>query len=88
MPTVQAIIVHKAEPWTPTEGSLLLLFKDFGMKIWLRPEQMLNYNAIDHMDNHHFQEFIINDFVSENIRIAIVQRKLELLYYKKGRKIK
>ncbi len=57
MSTVSAIVVHKAEEWTPTVGSLLLLFKDFGMKIWLRPEQILNYNAINHLDNHHFQQF-------------------------------
>ena len=28
MAIVRAIVVHKAEQWTPTVGSLLLLFRD------------------------------------------------------------
>ena len=84
--TVQAIVVHKAEPWNATEGSLLLLFKDWGAKVWLKPGQIKNYKEIKHHDNAHFQEFEVSETIHEMIQYDIRKKRQELLQYKKGRK--
>ena len=86
MAIVRAIVVHKAEAWTPTVGSLLLLFKDFGLKMWFRPEQIQNYSELNHDDHYHFQNFLFDDNVYEHIRLSKSARKLDLLKYRKGRK--
>ena len=83
---VKAYIVHKAEPWNKTAGSLLLLFEEFGAKLWLNPRQIENYDKINHFDNYHPQEIEVLEDVGEEIRITILQKKLELLKYKKGKK--
>ena len=84
---MKAYIIHKAEPWNKTTGSLLLLFKEFGYKIWLNPRQLENYNQLNHDDHYHEQEIEIKEDIAEMIRIGILQKKLELLKYKKGGKI-
>ncbi|BDI54910.1 MAG: hypothetical protein [Thorarchaeia virus VerdaV2] len=84
---MRAFIVHKAEPWNLTVGSLLLLFKDFGYKIWLNPRQIENYDELNHDDHYHEQEIEVLDDIGEMIRIGILQKKLQLLKYKKGAKI-
>ena len=84
---MKAFIVHRAETWNTTAGSLLLLFKDFGYKIWLNPRQIENYDELNHYDNHHEQDFEFKEDIAEMIRIGIYQRKYELLKYKKGAKI-
>ena len=86
MAIVRAIVVHKAEQWTPTVGSLLLLFRDFGLKMWFRPEQIKNYSDINHEDNAHFQDFEVNGDVLEHIRLSSNMRMQDLLKYRKGRK--
>jgi len=80
-------VVHKAEAWNSTVGSLLLLFKDFGYKIWLNPRQIENYDKINYNDNYHEQEIEVLEDIGEMIRLGILQKKLELLKYKKGAKI-
>ncbi len=84
---MKAFIVHKAELWTKTVGSLLLLFREFGYKCWLKPEQIENYDAINLFDHHHEQDFEFKEDIAEMIRIGIYQHKYELLKYKKGAKI-
>ena len=84
---MKAFIVHKAEGWHNV-GSLLLLFREFGYKIWLNPRQILNYITLQHYRPELEQEieFTHND-IEEMVRIGINQRKYELLKYKKGAKI-
>ena len=86
MAIVRAIVVHKAEAWTPTVGSLLLLFRDYGLKMWFRPEQINNYKHINHDDHDFFQDFEVFDHVAEHIRLSTIARKLDLLKYRTGRK--
>ena len=80
---IKAIVVHKAEAWNTTEGSLLLLFKDWGTKVWLNPEQVENYKEVNHFDNSEFQEFEVSEAVYESIQYYIRKKRLELLEYKK-----
>ncbi|GAG24173.1 unnamed protein product [marine sediment metagenome] len=82
---MKAYIIHKAEAWNNTSGSLLLLFKEFGYKIWLNPRQIENYNELNHFDNHHEQEIVVLPDIEEMIKIGIEQQKHELLKYKKRR---
>ena len=84
---MKAFIIHKAEGWH-NDGSLLLLFRDFGYKIWLRPGQILNYDSLNHYKPGLEQnvEFTHTN-TEEMIRIGFEQKKLELLKYKKGGKI-
>lgn len=84
---MKAFVVHKAEPWNLTVGSLLLLFKDFGYRMWLNPRQINNYDEINHDDHYHEQEIEFDEDIAEMIRIGILQKKLELLKYKKGLKL-
>ena len=83
---LKAFIVHKAQPWNKTEGSLLLLFKEFGMKMWLQPRFIDNYNDLNH-DTQAEQNIEVSEETGEMIRIGIYQKKNELLKYKKGAKI-
>ena len=84
---MKAFIVHKAEPWNLTVGSLLLLFKEYGYKIWLNPRQIENYDELNHDDHYHEQEIVVKEDIAEGIRIGILQHKLALLKYKKGAKL-
>jgi len=86
MSVLKAIVVHKAEPWNATQGSLLLLFEQWGAKAWLKPDQIKNYKDIKHHDNGHFQEFEVSEMIYEHIQYIIRNKKQELLRYKKGRK--
>jgi len=81
--TISAIVVHKAEPWNTTEGSLLLAFEEWGTTIWLKPEQIKNYDGINHFDNINFQEFLVSDFVYYAIQHDIRTKREEVLKYKK-----
>ena len=81
---MKAYIVHKAEAWNTTIGSLLLLFRDFGYKIWLNPKQIENYNELNHYDNQHEQNIELLPDIEELIKMGITQEKYELLKYKKG----
>ena len=83
---MKAFIIHKAEGWHNV-GSLLVLFREFGYKIWLKPNQVLNYNALTLHNPQIEQEVKFNEDIREMIRIGIVQRKLDLKKYKKGAKI-
>ena len=84
---MKAFIVHKAEPWNLTVGSLLLLFKEFGYKTWLNPLLIENYDELNHDDHYHEQEIEVKEDIAELIRLGILQHKLALLKYKKGGKI-
>lgn len=84
---MKAYVIHVAEPWTRTKGSLLLLFKEFGYKIWLNPRQVDNYDSLT-LHNPQLEQFIlVGEDIEEMIRIGTEQRKLDLMKYKKGAKI-
>ena len=84
---MKAFVIYKSEGWH-NNGSLLLLFREFGYKIWLRPGQILNYNSLNYYKPLLEQEieFTHND-IEEMIEIGIRQHHYELLKYKKGAKI-
>jgi len=84
---MKAFIVHKAETWNLTAGSLLVLFREFGYKLWLNPRQIENYEELKHYDNQREQEIVLLPDIEEMVRIGILQHKLDLLKYKKGAKI-
>lgn len=81
---MKAYIIHKAERWTNTVGSLLLLFRDFGYKTWLNPRQIENYNELNHNNPSLEQEIILLPDIEELIEMGIKQHKYELLKYKKN----
>lgn len=85
MVKIKAYVIHKAQPWNATVGSLLLLFESFGTKVWLRPYDILNYNDLRRFDNHHEQEIEVSKDIYNSIQFFITTRKFELLKYKKRR---
>lgn len=84
---MKAFIIHVAEQWTRTAGSLLLLFREFGYKLWLNPHQVDNYDALTLHNPQLEQEIEVGEDLAEMIRIGIYQQKYALLKYKKGAKI-
>ena len=83
---MKAFIIHKAEPWNKTVGSLLLLFREFGYKMWLKPHEIENYDELTLHNPQLEQEIEVSEELAEMIRIGILQKKLELIKYKKGKK--
>ncbi len=80
---MKAYIIHKAQAWNRTVGSLLLLFKDFGYKLWLNPRQIENYDSLNHYNPYLEQEIIVLPDIEELIEMGIKQQKYELIKYKK-----
>ena len=81
---MKAFIIHVAEPWTNTVGTLLLLFREFGYKLWLTPGQIDNYDSLT-LHNPQLEQFIlVGEDIAEMITIGITQKKLDLMKYKKG----
>lgn len=44
--------------------SLLLLFESFGLQIWLRPDQIINYPDLNPNTHSHLQEIEINEMIA------------------------
>ena len=84
---MKAFIVHVAERWNKTAGSLLLLFREFGYKQWLNPRQINNYDSLTLHNPQLEQEIEVDADIEELTRIGIYHKKYELLKYKKGAKI-
>ena len=84
---MKAYVIHVAERWNKTRDSLLLLFREFGYKIWLNPRQIDNYDSLT-LHNPQLEQFIlVGSDIEEMIRIGITQKKLDLMKYKKGARI-
>lgn len=84
---MKAFIVYKSEGWHNV-GSLLVLFREFGYRLWLKPNQISNYDDLIHYKPLLEQEIEFrHDDTEEMIRIGIYQRQCDLLKYKKGAKI-
>jgi hypothetical protein len=84
--TIEGYIVHYVDSkWNSTFGSLLVLFEKFGLKMWLKPEQILNYNEIKYYSNK-LQKFSFSSGIYDQIQYSFKIRKSELLKYNKKRK--
>ena len=84
---MKCFVIYKSEGWH-NDGSLLVLFREFGFKTWLKPGQILNYDDLNCSKPLLEQEIkFTNNDIEALVKIGITQHQFHLSVYKKGAKI-